>query len=133
MNQAVVAHFREQAGFCTAYGSPFTGALCERFAEDVEAGGPVAALVEGWSSNPRADVVALRLAGALHAAVLTLRDNKFPNPIGLVRFISQNVALVKVRPDHKIVYMRNWTNPADRLSGARRLLEALAQLAQETA
>ena len=36
MNQAVVAHFREQAGFCTAYGSPFTGALCEHFAEDVE-------------------------------------------------------------------------------------------------
>lgn len=74
MNQAVVAHFREQAGLCTAYGSPFTGELCERFAEDVEAGGPVAALVEGWSSNPRADVVALRLAGALHAAVLTQRD-----------------------------------------------------------
>ncbi|WP_019643779.1 transcription-repair coupling factor [Novispirillum itersonii] len=74
-----------------------------------------------------------RLDSGPKGAVLTLRDNKFPNPIGLVRFISQNVALVKVRPDHKIVYMRNWTNPADRLSGARRLLEQLAQLAQETA
>lgn len=70
----VIAHFREQAAFCTAYGSPFTGQLLERFAQDVEAGGPVASLVQDWPTNPRADVVGLRLAGALHAAVLTGRD-----------------------------------------------------------
>jgi len=72
--ERVAAHFREQAGFCTEYGSPFTGQLCERFADDLEQGGPVAALTAGWTSNPRADVVGLRLAGALHAAVLTGRD-----------------------------------------------------------
>lgn len=72
--ERVIEHFEEQARFCAEYGSPFTGALCERFAEDLKAGGPVAALTANWTTNPRADVVALRLAGALHAAVLTNRD-----------------------------------------------------------
>ncbi len=74
MKDLIIAHFREQGSYCTAYGSPFTGALCERFAEDMEAGGPVADLMSGWRTNPRADVIALRLAGALHAAALSRRD-----------------------------------------------------------
>ncbi len=64
--------------------------------------------------------------------VLSFRENQFPNPAGLVRFISQNIALVKLRPDHKLVYMRNWEAPAARVSGSRRLLEQLAQIAGET-
>lgn len=74
MAARVLAHFREQARFCEEYGSPFTAALINSAADDIEAGGPTAALVAGWSTNPRADALALRLAGALHAAVLTGRD-----------------------------------------------------------
>lgn len=74
MNERMLAHFREQAAFCAEYGSPFTGVLVARMADDIEAGGPTAALVAGWAANPRADAVSLRLAGALHAAVLTGRD-----------------------------------------------------------
>jgi hypothetical protein len=70
----MLAHFREQASFCVIYGSPFTGELITRMADDIEAGGPTAALVDRWGANPRADAVSLRLAGALHAAVLTGRD-----------------------------------------------------------
>ncbi len=73
-DEKTLAHFREQAMFCAEYGSPFTGELILRMAGDIEAGGPVAALVAGWPSNPRADALSLRLAGALHAAVLTGRD-----------------------------------------------------------
>lgn len=74
MRERILAHFDEQAGFCTAYGSPFTGELIARMAEDLVAGGPVAALVGDWRTNPRADALALRFAGALHAAVLMGRD-----------------------------------------------------------
>jgi hypothetical protein len=74
MSERVLAHFEEQARFCTAYGSPFTGQLIEHMARDLEGGGPIARLVGDWPSNPRVDVVALRLTGALHAAVLTGRD-----------------------------------------------------------
>lgn len=72
--EKVLAHFREQAGFCTVYGSPFTGQLIGRMADDIERGGPTAALVADWNGNPRADALSLRLVGALHAAVLTGRD-----------------------------------------------------------
>jgi transcription-repair coupling factor (superfamily II helicase) len=65
--------------------------------------------------------------------VISLRGNEFPNPAGLVRFISQNVATVKVRPDHKIVYMRRWDTSEQRVQGTRRLLDQLAALAGETA
>lgn len=76
MNEKLLAHFAEQAGFCTALGSPFTGQLIERMRADIAAGGPTAALVGGWQGNPRADAVSLRLAGAAHAAVLTGRDER---------------------------------------------------------
>ncbi len=70
----VLAHFREQAASCAAYGSPFTGQLIHRCAQDLESGGPVAVLIGDWPTNPRADALALRLAGALHAAALEGRD-----------------------------------------------------------
>src|SRR5690606_10135296 len=76
VNEKLLAHFAEQAGFCTALGSPFTGQLIERMRADIAAGGPTAALVGGWQGNPRADAVSLRLAGAAHAAVLTGRDER---------------------------------------------------------
>lgn len=71
MNEKLLAHFEEQAGFCAAYGSPFTGALIAKMAEDFAAGGPMAALVGDWPTNPRADALALRLTGYLHNAVLS--------------------------------------------------------------
>ena len=72
--ERVLAHFEEQAAFCAEYGSRFTGELLLHAAADARTGGPVAALVADWPTNPRADALGLRLAGALHAAVLTARD-----------------------------------------------------------
>lgn len=72
--EKIVAHFREQAMYCEMFGSPFTAQLITKAADDLEAGGVVADLVGGWGGHPRADAVALRLCGALHAAVLTERD-----------------------------------------------------------
>jgi hypothetical protein len=70
----MLEHFREQASLCETYGSPLTGQLCARFATDFEAGGPTATLLATWPGRPRADAVAMRLCGALHAAVLGRRD-----------------------------------------------------------
>jgi hypothetical protein len=70
----ILAHFNEQAVFCEAYGSPFTGRMIRCFAEDLQSGGPIAALVGDWPTNPRADALSLRLTGALHAAALSGRD-----------------------------------------------------------
>jgi hypothetical protein len=74
VNPALLDHFTEQAGFCEAFGSPFTARLVEALGRDLAAGGPTAALVADWPGSPRADAVSLRLAGALHAAALAGRD-----------------------------------------------------------
>jgi hypothetical protein len=72
--RAVIDHFLEQAGDCADYDSPFMACLIELLARDIEAGGPTAELVAGWPRSPRADALSLRIASALHAAVLSGRD-----------------------------------------------------------
>lgn len=67
---AVVAHFRQQADQCRALGSPFTGALLDLAANRIEAGAAWSAPLQTWTGDPRADALALRLAGALHRAML---------------------------------------------------------------
>lgn len=72
----VLEEFHLQSRFCAEFGSPFTAQLLARAAEDIESGGVVARITAGWPGNPRVDAVSLRFAGALHAAVLTGRDNR---------------------------------------------------------
>lgn len=72
--EKILAHFAEQSAICSTFGSPFTGQLIAHMRDDIARGGPTAALVANWPTNPRADVVALRLTGAAHAAALTRRD-----------------------------------------------------------
>ena len=66
-------------------------------------------------------------------AVIAFRNNEFADPAGLVGFITTQVGRVSLRPDHRLVYRRDWSDPADRLRGAGRLVERLAALAQGAA
>lgn len=70
----IIASFRDQAEYCRALGSPFTGALLDLAAERLQAGAPWAAAILNWPGDPRADALPLRLAGALHRAVLDGND-----------------------------------------------------------
>ena len=63
-------------------------------------------------------------------ATLSLRDNIFPNPPGLIGFIQQTIGTAKMRPDHKIVFMRPWDGPMDRLEGVSKLMRKLAEIAE---
>ena len=62
-------------------------------------------------------------------ALITLKNNSFPNPAGLVKFIAQNGAAAKLRPDQKILYKRAWEVPKDRIRGMRKLMEKMAKIA----
>ncbi len=64
-------HFVEQAKWCEALGSPFTAEVLRRFATDFSEGGILADICGDWPTNPRKDALGLRLAGALHHAVLS--------------------------------------------------------------
>ena len=69
--EKLLASFAKQIGWCDNLGSPFTAGLLRLLAADLAAGGPVTALVGEWPGDPVADALPLRLAGALHALVLS--------------------------------------------------------------
>ncbi|MCP8882065.1 transcription-repair coupling factor [Devosia sp. XJ19-1] len=63
-------------------------------------------------------------------AVITLRNNVFPNPAGLVRMVSDLSNQVRIKPDQKLVFARNWPSAEHRLKGAAAILSKLAKLAE---
>ena len=46
-----------------------------------------------------------------------------------LHWISGQGAQAKLRPDMKLVIMRNWDKPEERLKGTRQLMQALLKLA----
>lgn len=65
--------------------------------------------------------------------VLAFRDNTFANPGALVQIINRERGNAKLRPDHKLVFKRDWITPEERLAGTYRLMKSLAELAGEGA
>jgi transcription-repair coupling factor (superfamily II helicase) len=63
-------------------------------------------------------------------ATISFRNNSYPNAAGLVRLITEHAGTMKVRPDQKVVVMREWPTPEARLKGAEALLTQLARLAK---
>ncbi|RUT33200.1 transcription-repair coupling factor [Arsenicitalea aurantiaca] len=63
-------------------------------------------------------------------AVVTLRNNEFPDPAGLVRLVSDPASNVRIKPDQKLVFARNWPTPEQRLKGTAAILARLARLAE---
>ncbi|MGE5538700.1 MAG: transcription-repair coupling factor [Gemmatimonas sp.] len=63
-------------------------------------------------------------------AVIAFRDNKFANPVGLVKLIGDSAGTVKLRPDHRLVFQRVWGDEATRVAGIERVLGDLAKVAE---
>jgi transcription-repair coupling factor (superfamily II helicase) len=62
-------------------------------------------------------------------AVVAFRNDAFANPDGLVRLIQRSNGTVKVQPDQRVVFRREWEDADARLAGARNILVELAKLA----
>ncbi|HEX6877441.1 MAG TPA: DUF2332 domain-containing protein [Nocardioidaceae bacterium] len=69
----ISGHFRAQAEACAEMGSPMYAELVARLADDTDAGGATAQVLEGHENDPGPSALALRLAGALHRLVLERR------------------------------------------------------------
>ena len=63
-------------------------------------------------------------------ASVTFHNDNFANPGGLVALINENKGTAKLRPDHKLVFQRQWGEAADRLKGVNYLIRQLVKLAQ---
>ncbi len=61
-------------------------------------------------------------------ATISFRNNAFPQPAKLIGWIAQNQKIAKVRPDQKLVIMREWTSAEERLTGAGQVLARLAEM-----
>lgn len=67
---AIREAFSRQIGWCEALGSPLYRDLLTVAVGDLEAGGVVADVVEGFSEDPASAAVALRFMGGVHRLVL---------------------------------------------------------------
>lgn len=64
-------------------------------------------------------------------AVLQFHKNTFPNPEGLLQLIAGSRGLLKLQPDHKLVFRGDWDLPEARLKGVRGFVSQLADVAEE--
>lgn len=62
--------FQVQIASCEQLGSPLYAELLQRAREDLQAGGVVARVRDGWRGKPMPDALPLRLLGAVHRIVL---------------------------------------------------------------
>jgi len=63
-------------------------------------------------------------------AVIAFRGNEFADPPALIKAIAGEGTLAKVRPDQRVVFIRDWERPADRLKGVAAILTRLVGLAE---
>jgi transcription-repair coupling factor (superfamily II helicase) len=61
--------------------------------------------------------------------VLAFHENRFARPERLVGHIAQSRGSMRVRPDHRVVVLRETRTPAERLKAARQVVSELARLA----
>jgi transcription-repair coupling factor (superfamily II helicase) len=65
--------------------------------------------------------------------IVAFREDSFANPAGLVRFVAQQGSDAKVRPDMRVVFMRDFDTVPARLEGTRQILRTLVGLAEKKA
>jgi len=69
--ERTAAHLEFQALACAALGSRLYADLLNRAVEDLRAGGPTAAVLDGHFEDPGRSALALRMLGGVHALVLS--------------------------------------------------------------
>lgn len=104
-------------------------------AEMIDRFGPLPSSVEGLLKLVYIKVLCRRaniekLDTGPKGAVIMFRGNQFPDPAGLMRFISDQGHQARVKSDHKVVLTRNWAHVEDRVKGAAVLVAKLAKIAE---
>ena len=69
-----------------------------------------------------------RLDGGPKGAVIGFHADAPPNVPGLMQWIQGKAGTVKLRPDQKLVAVREWHQPAQRVQGVRTIMRDLAAL-----
>ncbi len=70
-----------------------------------------------------------RLEAGAKGALITLRDDRFANPEGLMAWMEKLGPRAKLRPDQKLFVAADWTAEAARVKGSLQVATSLAKLA----
>ena len=62
-------------------------------------------------------------------AVVSFHQDRVGDLDALLDFVQRQAGSVQLRPDHKLVYRRQWDDPRQRVAGVRRLLDDLGNVA----
>jgi transcription-repair coupling factor (superfamily II helicase) len=65
--------------------------------------------------------------------VVHFRKREFPEPAALIGYIGEQGSLAKIRPDHSVVFSRDWPNAEKRLAGAAVIVTQLVRLIDKKA
>ncbi len=119
------AAFRDQARACAALDSPLMSRLMTGLADRLATGDRVSDRVLGWSGDPSstADSVPLRLAGGLHALVLT---GQAPNLAAIYQTDADPteaaLAAIRAHPD----FLLDWLTSPPQTNEVRRSAPLIA-------
>ena len=109
-----------------AEASSFRAELTDRF-------GPYPTEVENLLQTVELKILAKavnidRLDAGPKGASISFRNNVFPNPAGLIAYIEGQMGTIRIRPDQKLIVMRQWIKPTDRLTGVRNIIARLSEI-----
>lgn len=107
----------------------FGAELTDRFGPAPEEVGQLLKLTQIKALARKANVE--KVDAGPKGVVLGFRGNEFADPSGLVKLIGQEGPQAKVRPDFKVVFLRDWPSADARLKGTLTVLKKLATLAQK--
>ena len=71
-----------------------------------------------------------KVDGGPKGIIVTFRDNAFANPAGLVSYVAEQGSFAKVRPDMKIVFVRDVEDLDERLKATTGILRNLVRIAE---
>lgn len=129
-------HFLEQAEGCERLGSPFTARLCRLLSDLLDESTQVGHRISAWPGKHRSDAVALRLAGALHALVLTGADPAlaavYPPNAATDEELRRSLAAALRRHDSSLVRALDSPPQTNEIARAAMLLPGFLVIGRET-
>jgi transcription-repair coupling factor (superfamily II helicase) len=73
-----------------------------------------------------------KIEGGPKGIIASFRDNSFADPAGLVAYVAEQGSFAKVRPDMKIVFIREVDDLDERLKATTSILRNLVRIAEKT-
>ena len=73
-----------------------------------------------------------KVEGGPKGVIVSFRDNSFTDPAGLIAYVAEQASFAKVRPDMKIVFIRDVEDLDERLKATTAILRNLVRIAEKT-